>query len=370
MICYVIFNITFINYIFKKKMNLKKIDLKDLNVTFNNNVSFKRRLDYLYENYVIDKQNVSIIQFVDLINKYYYKHAADLYTFSWDLTELYADVLNEVGPGYDIVDIGAGTGFSYNLIRSIGYDYSNYYYVEPSKVMSDRLKNDDSKLVILNNYIEDCWIKLKINKRKKIFIMNSAFHHIIDLNKFSDELRNAMGEDDLFFIPYEPNNGYNNSVLALLYRLIDTLVSPKNTILYVVRKLGISKTLLKLKSVIRKVLGKSDLNVPSHLSLSINDLVNENIVSSSFTEEMLYAVVDYGVFDNWKKIKIPDDYNEGFFTFNNIDKILKMQVVYSKTYTFQYGANFKMYKFRQLIDKKIRRFFPKSGKKICMAFKK
>ena len=351
-------------------MNLKKIGLKDLVVTFNNNVSFKRRLDYLYDNYVIDKQNVSIIQFVDLINKYYYKYAADLYTFSWDLREYYTDVLNEVGPGYDIVDIGAGTGFSYDLIRSIGYDYSNYYYIEPSKEMSDRLKNDDSKLIILNNYIEDCWGKLKINKRKKIFIMNSAFHHIIDLNKFSDELRNAMGEDDIFFIPYEPNNGYNSSLVTLLYRLINTVVNPKNTILYVARQLGILKTLLRLKSVTRKVLGRSDLNKPYYLSHSIKDLVNKNIVSSSFTEEMVYAIIDYGVFDNWKKIKMPDEYNEGFFTINNIDKILKMQVVYLKTYTFQYGPNFKMYKFRQLIDKKIRRFFPKSGKKICMAFKK
>ena len=351
-------------------MNLKKIGLKDLVVTFNNNVSFKRRLDYLYDNYVIDKQNVSIIQFVDLINKYYYKYAADLYTFSWDLREYYTDVLNEVGPGYDIVDIGAGTGFSYDLIRSIGYDYSNYYYIEPSKEMSDRLKNDDSKLIILNNYIEDCWGKLKINKRKKIFIMNSAFHHIIDLNKFSDELRNAMGEDDIFFIPYEPNNGYNSSLVTLLYRLINTVVNPKNTILYVARQLGILKTLLRLKSVTRKVLGRSDLNKPYYLSHSIKDLVNKNIVSSSFTEEMVYAIIDYGVFDNWKKIKMPDEYNEGFFTINNIDKILKMQVVYLKTYTFQYGANFEMYKFRQLIDKKIRRFFPKSGKKICMAFKK
>ena len=349
---------------------MNKIKLKNLSATFNNNDSFKTRLDYVYENYAIDKENVSTMQFVDLINKYYYKHAAALYTFPWDLRAFYTDVLNEAGPGYDIVDIGAGTGFSYDLIRSIGYDYSNYYYVEPSKVMSDRLKNDDSKLIILNNYIEECWEQLRKKKGKKIFIMNSAFHHIIDLNKFSDELRSAMGEDDLFFIPYEPNNGYNNSVLAILYRFMDTLVNPKNIILYAARKLGILKTLLKLKSVIRKVLGRRDLNVPSHLAMTLSDLVNENIVSRSFTEAMVYAIVDYGVFDNWKKINMPSEYNEGFFTHNNIDEIVKMQVVYSKTYTFQYMPTFESYKFRQLLDNKMRIFFPKSGKKICMAFKK
>ena len=118
------------------------------------------------------------------------------------------------------------------------------------------------------------------------------------------------------------------------------------------------------------MLGRRDLNVPSHLAMTLSDLVNENIVSRSFTEAMVYAIVDYGVFDNWKKINMPSEYNEGFFTHTNIDEIVKMQVVYSKTYTFQYMPTFESYKFRQLLDNKMRIFFPKSGKKICMAFKK
>ncbi len=351
-------------------MNKSTVLLKDYSTASASQKQTNRRIDYLYETFVLDKQVVSIAEFVDLINKCYYKYAADEYLFPWDLRSYYVDVLDKLEPGFDIVDIGAGTGFSYELIRTIGYGYSNYYFVEPSKNMSDKLQTGDPKLVVINDYIENCWLELKQSKNKKLFIMNAAMHHIIDLDRFAKELRDAMNVDDVFFIPYEPNNGYHKLLLASLFRVINTLKNPKSIIVGLAGKLHLVGALQNLKRLTRKFLGRGTEIETYYLTKALNDLVSQNLVSPEFTEQMIYAITDYGVFDNWSSINIPNEFNEGFYTLDNLSKILGLQIVYLKTYTFQHPASFKANKWRQLIDQKLRKYFPSSGAFICAAFKK
>lgn len=351
-------------------MNKSCVILKDYFLASAYQKQFKRRIDYLYEEFVPDKQSYTMNMFIDLINKSYYKFAADEYTFPWDLRSYYVDVLAKLEPGFDIVDIGAGTGFSYDLVRSIGYCYSNYYFVEPSKNMSDRLKSDDPRLVIINDYIENSWNDIKSNKNKKLFIMNAALHHIIDLDKFAKDIRDSMNDSDIFFIPYEPNNGYQRSFLAYLFSIINTLKNPKSIVTGFAAKLHLLSTLQKMRRSVNKFLGKIADSETNSLTKSLNDLVNSKIVTSQFTEHMIYAITDYGVYDNWKGISIPNEFNEGFYTLDNINKILGLHVFYVKTYTYQQPKDLNSNKLAQFIDKKLRPIFPTSGAFICMALKK
>ncbi len=344
-------------------MSTKSTLFKDYYSTLSTRKQFKRRMDYLYENFVFDKSEISIIQFINLINNYYYKYAGSLYALNANLKPFYVEFLSSLEPGFDIVDIGGGTGFTYNVIKEIGYSYNRYYFVEPSTYMRDRLNVEDAKLTIISDYIENCWGRLKSSGSKKIYIMNAALHHIIYLEQFAEGLRNAMNNDDIFFIPYEPNNGYQYSMVAIVYNAIKAVKNPRIIARWVLRNLG-------LFDLFRKCKPRHSSNETKHLTMTLNDLIKDRIVLPEFNEQMIYAITDYGVFDNWKAIRIPDDYNEGFYTLENLDKILGLHVVYLRTYTFQCHSDSNPYKFRQLIDVVARKMFRTSGAKLCMAFKK
>jgi len=344
-----------------KKISVKLLDLcakKDSELNKN------RRLDYLYDCYACDKENTSVEKFHDLVNNYYYKYAADLYTFPWDLTQYYHEIFKNLAPGCDVIDIGAGTGFSYKLIRDIGYEYNKYWFVEPSKDMSDRLDVDDPKLQIENGYIESCWDKLSFSNNKKIFIMNATLHHIIDLESFGAALRSNMNENDIFFLPYEPNNGYHLTLLGRFYKCVGFIAQPISSIKTIIRQSFFFK-------YYKKYVAKPNSNIPDdHLSKSLQDLIDDNIVKDGFTREMIYATTDYGVYDNWKGIKMPNEFNEGFYTLDNISKLLGLEIVYLKTYSYLHDEDYGFFKKRNMLDGFLRNNFNKSGAFLCIALKK
>mgnify|MGYP000114691988 CR=1 FL=1 len=342
------------------KNKVKLIDLYENKVTTSNK---KRRLDYLYESYASNKSNVSVNKFHDLINKYYYKYAAEVYTFPWNLTRYYEDIFKNLEPGCDIIDIGAGTGFSYKLIKDIGYNYNKYWFIEPSKDMSNKLEVKDDRLQIENSYIEDCWEKIRHSKTKKIFIMNATLHHIIDLESFGKSLRDNMNEDDIFFLPYEPNNQSYLTPLNLFYSCMGFIKEPIKKIKITIRQTSAFK-------FIYKYLSKSYTASNDNLSKSLQDLIDSDVVKDGFTKEMIYAITDYGVYRNWKAIDIPPEYNEGFYLRSNISKILGLEIVYLKTYSYLHKDGYKFYRKRNIIDGFLRNICAKSGAFLCIAFKK
>lgn len=326
--------------------------------------SIKSRLEYIYLNYA-KTENISLTEFVDEINKSYYKY--DNYLFPWDLKDIYLDFFKNLENGYDIIDIGAGTGFSHKLINEINYSFNKYYFIEPSTNMSDRFVNKNiSNTIIINDYIENIWNIIKENKNRKIFIMNAALHHIIDLDLFSKNLINVMNVNDFLFIPHEPNNEFNSNFYSKLLNISNPKKLFKNILKNIYKHILTENQILFLKKVFKKTI-HSDETLIDTLELALNDLINKNIVKSGFQKNMIYAITDYGVANNWRNIYIPDEWNEGFYTIATIPGILNLKLEYQKTYSYNYLETYPLFKKEQQFDRKFRKIFPKSGSILCLA---
>ncbi len=96
------------------------------------------RAEYLYNTFCLDRE-LTPETFVDCVKTAYYKYDAEVYQPSYNKTlkpafnKFFNSLTNDDGGG--VVDIGAGTGESYYLVKGTAYDFTKYYYVEPFKKM-------------------------------------------------------------------------------------------------------------------------------------------------------------------------------------------------------------------------------------------
>lgn len=288
----------------------------------------KKRIDYVYDNYCSDK-TITINDFIIQVNKAYYMYAAGEYkiTANDKIINNYKDFFKNIPSGYDIFDIGGGTGFPYFCIKDdINYKYNQYHIIEPSKYMTKDLPSSDDKLIILNKDVSSCWETLEKNT-KKIILMNATLHHIIYLDTFFEKIRSVMNDEDYFFFAQEPNNGWYNSILFWVDSVIEVKKTTRRLLVNLCEKLGL-KSYLKTKFT-----KKNTTNIkPTGLEASLQELRKQNIVNTSFTKDLIYAITDYGVFTNWRYISIPDEYNEGFYESSFISKSLGMNPFYINTH--------------------------------------
>lgn len=316
-----------------------------------------KRIDYLFETFVHDKA-IGINKFISQVNDSYYKHAADLYEEHDDnLEPLYADLFRQIPSGAQLIDIGAGTGHTLRIIDKIGYNYSHYYFVEPSQRMSSRAGTTSEKVTIINEYIENCWERFDaVSNNPRIFMISACLHHIIYLDTFLENIKNRLRPNDIFLVAHEPNSAFHSSITGMvgwLYRF---------SFYIFVRNFA---RILK-----RKILGKSrpKPDLGSHLRKAREELVALNIVTPKFSEEMVYAITDYQVSLNWKNIHIPKRYNEGYLTLSNLYSKLEMECVFLKTYRHLIATpRTKVGKLLKII---LETLFPSSGYFFFVAFKK
>jgi SAM-dependent methyltransferase len=113
------------------------------------------RLNYLIQKYST-KTDIDWTEFVSLINDAYYKFVADIYNPNYESTQLalYADFFKNIPPGLDIVDVGAGTGASFRILKDIKYKFGKYYFIEPSKYMTERNYSGRSNMLIHNKNVK------------------------------------------------------------------------------------------------------------------------------------------------------------------------------------------------------------------------
>ena len=89
---------------------------------FNNKI---KRVDWFYENYA-KTDDFLIDEFLKKVNESYYYNSAKLYSsrFIDDIQDAYSSMSEELKiedtkNKYNVINIGAGTGFDYNILKNL-----------------------------------------------------------------------------------------------------------------------------------------------------------------------------------------------------------------------------------------------------------
>ena len=276
-----------------------------------------KRVDWFYENYA-KTDDFSIDEFLRRVNESYYYNSAKLYSsrFIDDIQDAYSSMREELKiedtkNKYNVINIGAGTGFDYNIFKNLNIQYDSYFFIEPSKDMikeflSRHNDNDDKKIVIKNNHFHEVLNDLR-NKDNKFIFINSVLHHVIYIEKFLDDIKSIMNPDDILVIGHEPNNSYNPLMffLNLTFRAIFT------------------SALIK-KVPFLKIFYDNEVKSNERWEKINTQLLDEGVIIKKMSPLTIRRIIDYGVGHkkDWKRLNIPKDYNEGFIDVHDISKYL------------------------------------------------
>ena len=312
----------------------------------------KTRADYLYEKFCIDKK-LDLKTFVHRVKSAYYEYDSEVYNpdHAGKLTNLFSDLLSSKSYNTPpaIVDIGAGSGQSYELVKSTNFEFASYYFIEPFQAMVNKFefKNDD-KIVLVCDYFENksCTELLLSDKRPKIFLMCASLRTLDNLPKFIDILKANMSINDRLILPLEPNNDYFGKYYKILVPFIYGL--------RIIKK-------FEVVGMFNRRFISNNPSKKSTLEMSLESLKQDEVVNSDFTTGMLYAIVYYNNFFTWRKIKVPEKYNDGFFTIEQVASQLGGKVTKLKTHTYLYGFSFGNKKMDDFLEKVLNKIFPKSG---------
>lgn len=270
------------------------------------------RINWIYSEYA-DMNLFNLEEFLSSVNESYYSNSANMYSsrFIKDIYAEYQNLFNRLDININdryIVDIGGGTGFEYDLFKHFSINFKHFKYIEPSidmiSIFKDRIGNDiDKNLSFYNGYFSE--VASQIGKEQnKLLVLNSALHHVVWLEPMLDDIKSSMNSGDIFILGHEPNNSYSK-----LFLFIQKLAK------------------VLLTSVIFKKIFSTfkTSNVDSDRWDAINkDLINKKVIVKKMSPLLIRRIIDYGVGykNDWKKLSIPDKYNEGFWTIDDLSSYL------------------------------------------------
>jgi len=306
------------------------------------------RSEYLYDKYCINK-NLNKDTFIHSLKKAYYKYNAFYYgtnivSLRDILKPYFEQMFTSLEHGYDIIDIGAGTGESFHILNDLKYKFNRYYFIEPFKSMSDQFnKQEDHRVTIINDYLENLNKDNFSLSKGKVFILCSVLRTMDNIPLFMKSLNNIMNKGDFLFLPIEPNNEYFGKYYHFL----------KPLDLFVRAKKKIRSKIQNLKNKNRALIIKNS----SSLDQAVDYLKSNHIVNKHFSKSILYAVVYYNNHLSWQGISIPDEYNDGFFTIEQIAKDYNFEINFISTSQYLYGISKSM-------DGIMQKLFPRCGSTI------
>jgi len=318
----------------------------------------QKRIDWFFESYrgnnVSDKS-----EFVRRVNEAYYRHAASLYheRFVADIEQQYQRMCHTLKlrerDDLNIVDIGGGTGFEYQQLLRNNVDWQSFHFIEPHQEMIDEFiaetHQSDRPVTVVKGTFDDFYDQA-CTLKTKLLVMNSCLHHVIEVESLTNKLRNCMHVGDLCMFCHEPNTRYTWSPLMYLSNLLQ-LMSP----IVLARRLGWQLT--------------SATRANSAVWKSVNnDLIASGIISKPMKPLAIRRTIDYwvGVKGDWRSLGIPAEYNEGFWTPEDILKLFgpDFNLVYLQTYR-HLGGN-----ISRTIERQLERIAPTSGSVFCMAIER
>lgn len=318
------------------------------------NASALTRADYLYEKFCTDS-SLSPETFIEAIKTAYYKYDAVVYNIGYAnlLKKSFSALFDSLPKGHRIVDIGAGTGETFQAVKNTGYIYESYFFIEPFKSMSDQFHyNEADKITILNDYFEGTENTIPNTDIPTVYILCGVLRTMDKLPLFLQNIHMRMRKGDILFLPIEPNNTY----FYKFYGLLKPLLFGKR----VWNK--IKKTVSKLIHPANTSASKASSVHP--LNQALKYLQENGIVNTGFTTEILYAVVYYNNYLLWRGIPIPKKYNDGFFTIHQVAADIECEIAAFNTWSYFYSLNFP---FGERI---IQALFPKSGSTFSVVLRK
>ncbi|MDB2543610.1 class I SAM-dependent methyltransferase [Woeseiaceae bacterium] len=284
------------------------------------------RIDWIYSEYA-NVTTTSLSQFITSINDTYYSNSANLYSsrFVSDIHREYENMFNSINIRNKInmpyiVDIGGGTGFEYDLFKRFSLKFHHFKYIEPSKDMmgifkKSLTKDKIDKLSFHNGHFSDVVDVIK-EEPNKLLIINSALHHIIWLEPMLDDIKASMKAGDLFVLGHEPNNNYSQ-ILMFIQKLIRAVFS--------------TALLKRLPFLSRS--RKNDVNRWNSIN---EELIKKGNINKKMSPLLIRRIIDYGVGykNDWMKLNIPKEYNEGFWNAEDLSSYLgsDFNLLYYRTY--------------------------------------
>jgi SAM-dependent methyltransferase len=319
------------------------------------------RLKYIVKKYSANKE-IQGSEFIRLINDAYYKFVADIYNPRYESTQctLYTEFFKNIPPGLDIVDVGAGTGASFRIIKDIDYKFGKYYFIEPSKYMAEQFRayvsDKEPNLEIFVGPLDKALMDVS---KPKVFIMSAVLRTIVYLDEFLADLKEKMRPQDFLFLPVEPNNeafskgAVSNLISAVHAKTFGTLNR------YI---LGIRNRLMRMLRGIKRI------PEIGHLEKSLHYLVDNKIVTPDFSTQHLYALIYYHNYLLWRSLEIPTSSNEGFFTPDEIQSALDAKVIkFENLHFFQFQSSGYI---SEAIESVFNKIFPKSGATVSYLYRK
>jgi ubiquinone/menaquinone biosynthesis C-methylase UbiE len=319
-----------------------------------------QRTDYLYEKYCINK-SISADDFVHHVKDIYYKYDAFLYSPNYVNTQKrkFINLKKTLPPDdYAIVDIGAGTGESYKIFKTINLNFKKYYFIEPfSKMIEQFDDKDNKKVVLINDYFESevSIDMLKKEAQPKLYLMCAVLRTLNNINEFADILKENMQKGDRLFLPVEPNNNY----FGKYFKYLKPFIFAK-------------KLLIKLTNVFSLNKSKSETSKieKDPLSNALQELKETKVVNDAFTRDMIYAIIYCNNYFCWKNIEVPEKYNEGFFCIEEFAKRAGCEVEKIDAENYLYGFSFGLSFLDLIIEKAISILFPNRGSTISVLIRK
>jgi|GEM_PF-6024600 len=322
----------------------------------------KKRIDWIFEQYS-DPNLLTIEDFVEQVNVCYYKYSVDLYQDRYveDIEEQYRGVFNKLNLADDhdlvIVDIGGGAGFEFEQISKNNISYKKYYYIEPDSAMvekfSDRHEIGRERVNVCHGQFAD-FAKVIAEENNKLIIINSCFHHLIWVGEFLDLIKTSTEEGDLLLICHEPVNNYSKSPMIYLnyfLRFCFTDIVPRKLCIW------------------HSARAKKNRNRWTQIN---EELIATKIFRRRVSPLMIRRIIDYGANNkgDWKLLKIPREYDEGFWTPEDIRGYLGdgFKLVYFDTYRHlgDSGSN----RVIQWLNKFLANYFHEGGSAFCIALEK
>lgn len=318
------------------------------------------RINWIYSEYG-NSNTTNLEEFLSGVNIAYYSNSANLYSSRF-VEDIYAEYKNLFDSadmklnGRYLVDIGAGTGFEYDLFKHFSLEFSHFKYIEPSKdmigIFKDRIGlNLDDNITFYNGYFADIADQIS-NEHNKLLVLNSALHHVVWLEPLLDDIKSSMNSGDIFILGHEPNNSYSR------------------TFLFIQKLAKAFLTLAMFKKIPNLFKGPSADSVRWK---SINqDLLDKKIIVKKMSPLLIRRIIDYGVGykNDWVKLGIPNKFNEGFWTINDLSDYLgsDFKLLHFNTYRHLGDSNGNL--VLRFLNNILRAMFKTSGSNFIAAWEK
>jgi hypothetical protein len=160
-----------------------------------------------------------------------------------------------------------------------------------------------------------------LNKKDKIFIINSALHHVVYVEDFLGCIKENMQPNDLLILGHEPNNDNK----------LNFFMRPLHFIL----KAFFTKSLLIRIPIIKNFFHEEIKNKDRWENIN-NELIDKKIILQEMPILAIRRMIDYGVGykNDMKTLSIPNEYNEGYLGIKDVGLFLgeDFELQFYKTY--------------------------------------